>query len=118
MLDFFTPLWAWVAAAFSDARFLAALPALVVSWSTTKDVKTSALVAFVAFSTINLIIWVTSVLPPAGQYTMPVPAAAGVGTFMGLIGMKGIKRRADSLNLSYLVKTVTDHVSKAIKEKK
>lgn len=117
MLDLFTPLWAWVAGAFSDARFLAAIPALVVSWGTTRDIKTSALVAFIAFSTINLIIWVTSVIPPSGQYTLPVPAAAGVGTFMGVIGLKGIKKRADSLDVGYIVKTAMNHITKAIKEK-
>lgn len=117
MLDIFTLLWAWVAGLFTDARFLAALPALVVSWGTTKDLKTSALVAFIAFSTINLIIWITSIIPPAGVYTLPVPAAAGVGTFMGLIGLKGIKKRADSLDVGYIVKTSVNHVAKAIKDR-
>lgn len=117
MLDLFTPIWAWVAGTFSDARFLAALPALVVSWGTTKDLKTSALVAFIAFSTINLIIWITGI-PDDGRYQLPVPAASGVGTFMGILGIKGIKRRVDAINLSYIVKTVTTHVAKAIRDRR
>lgn len=110
MLDIFTPLWDAAAYLLSNPRFLAALPALVTSWAVTSEFRTSLLVAFIAFSSIDLIIWITTLFP--GDFAMPVSAASGVGTFMGLIGMRGIQKRVEQVNVSYVIEVVVNLIKR------
>lgn len=113
MLDALTIYWAWVVSLFSDPRVAAAIPCLVVSWGLNRDLKTTFLCTFVAYSTINLIIWLTSI-PFGGDYTMPVPAASGVGTTMALLGLSEIQTRVRQTNLRDVLKAVIY----AVKEKR
>lgn len=109
MLDVLSIYWAWAVALFSDPRVAAALPALVVSWGVSQDVKSAFLCAFVAFTSIHLIIWLTS-LPFGGDFTMPVTAASGVGTSMALMGLNEIQARVKQASLSTVLKAVVNAV--------
>lgn len=114
MLEALSAYWAAVSTLFSDPRLAAAAPALVVSWGVSSDIRPALLCAFVAYSSIHLIIWLTS-LPFGGEYTMPVTAASGVGTTMALMGLSEMQARVRSVKLTDVIKAVVAAIKGKLK---
>ncbi|RUR38532.1 hypothetical protein [Vreelandella populi] len=108
MHDLLVQLWAIASSIFSDPRFAAAAPAFILSWLIGN--RTTALTcAVIAFCTIKLIIWSSSI-PFGGEYQMPDEVAMGIGAGMALMGVHGIQERVHQMGLSAFLKAVADAI--------
>lgn len=116
MHELLVQLWAWGASIFSDPRFAAAVPAFLVSWLIGNR-NTALVCAVIAFCTIKLIIWSSSI-PFSGAYQIPVEGAAGIGAGMALMGVHGIQDRVNQLDVKHILQAIAQSIADAIRGKK
>lgn len=116
MAELLAQLWVLGTIPFQDPRIAAATPALLISWRIGNK-STALTVAIIAFSSIDLIIWFSS-LPAAGAYQLPVPAAGGVGAGMALLGVHGMQDRVQGINLKAFASTIASSIADAIRGKR
>lgn len=87
-------LWDWLTDLLVDPRFLAALPAFVVSLLIESGWKKAVTCAVFAYYVTPLLMW---------QFGIPIQGASGVGVIIAIIGVHGIVDRVRSANIRSVV---------------
>ena len=94
MGDVLAHVWAWAASLFTDARFISAVPAFVVSLLIDSGWKKAVSCAVVAFYTTPLLLW---------QFNIPFEGAPGVGVIIAITGVHGIVDRVRAANIKSVI---------------
>lgn len=97
MGDLFAHIWAWAAGLFTDARFISAIPAFVVSLLIDSGWKKAVTCAVVAFYATPMLMW---------QFGIPFEGAPGVGVIIAITGVHGIVDRVRSANFKSVIESL------------